>query len=62
LQKQTTSRGETVRKTTKIRESVAENVEVIEDIHKEVKATPKLRVSSMTKVRIWVDGKKVSSG
>jgi hypothetical protein len=61
-QKQMKSTTEPVGKTAKKRESVVENAKVMEDIHKEVEATVTLRVSSMKKVTIQVDGKKVSSG
>jgi hypothetical protein len=56
------STAEPIGKTKNKRESVVENVEVIGDIHKEVEATPTLRVSSTTKVTIRVDGNIVSSG
>ena len=62
LQKLTNSKAEPIGKTKNKRESVVENVEVIGDIHKEVGATPTSRVSSMKKVMIRVDGKKVVSG
>ena len=47
---------------TRSRKPMSTNVEVIEDIHKEVETTPTLRVSSTKKVTIPVDGKKGSSG
>ena len=62
LQKQTKSTAKPVGKTTKTRESVVENVKIIEEIRKESEVTPTLRFSSAKKVTIRVDGKTVASG